>query len=383
LEAGVAVKDNVYLSDKIEVEFQPTDRSRAELAARLLRLAGVTAEVEKEESRDTWYVVATTDVLAAEREKLRNALAEFVREALARGWVDADKAERRLEKLEGDRGLMEGWPKYKVRQSGSGALEVKYQSTDPDSIQHEAQRLREMGLVEGVHFTVKMPEGGGMGYVRVLREGLAYAARLSVYGSGRQRDLAARFVEHILRRAEEAGEEVYEKVREVIDEGRARGSLTLKGFEKEVEVDDRRYVVKVIDGSAEFDEGRGGRKLLRIKITAEVDSVKSEYTITFGRYGRNAAVGFAVARGSAPSDREAIAERFSVLIKVLTGRVPTIIELSNGEIMIECGRGAPSRLHALCRACRCRREVAGGDGAVRKKVDQSELYFYDGLVRKI
>jgi hypothetical protein len=46
-EAGVAVKYNVYLSDKIEVEFQPTDRSRAELAARLLRLAGVTAEVEK------------------------------------------------------------------------------------------------------------------------------------------------------------------------------------------------------------------------------------------------------------------------------------------------------------------------------------------------
>jgi hypothetical protein len=300
--AGVAVKDNVYLSDKIEVEFQPTDRSRAELAARLLS-------------------------------------AEIVREALARGWVDADKAERRLEKLEGDRVLMEGWPKYKVRQSGSGALEVKYQSTDPDSIQHEAQRLREMGLEEGRHFTVKMPEGGGMGYVRILREGLAYAARLSVYGSGRQRDLAARFVEHILRRAEEAGEEVYEKATKIIEEGRARGSLTLKGFEKEVEVDDRRYVAKVIDGSAEFDEGRGGRKLLRIKITAEVDGVRSDYTITYDRRGRNnAAVDRAYAKADAPGGREADAERYSALIKVLTGRVPTIIELSNGEIMIECGR---------------------------------------------
>jgi hypothetical protein len=243
-----------------------------------------------------------------------------------------------LEKLEEGRVLKEGWPKYHVGLSGSGALEVSFSSTNPSNIEREKQRLRAMGLEEGRHFTVKMPEGGGMGYVRVLREGLAYAARLSVYGSGRQRDLGARFVEHILRRAEEAGEEVYEKVREVIDEGRARGSLTLKGFEKEVEVDDRRYVVKVIDGSAEFDEGRGGRKLLRIKITAEVDSVKSEYTITYGRYVRNAARGFAMARGSAPSDRETVAERFSALIKALTGRVLTIIELSNGEIMIECGR---------------------------------------------
>jgi hypothetical protein len=38
-------------------------------------------------------------------------------------------------------------------------------------------------------------------------------------------------------------------------------------------VDGRRHVVKVIDGGA-VEEGRGGRKLLRIKITAEVDGVR-------------------------------------------------------------------------------------------------------------
>jgi hypothetical protein len=52
-----------------------------EHAARLLRLAGVTAEVRKEGGRDVWYVRATTDKLAAGREELRKALANIVRDA--------------------------------------------------------------------------------------------------------------------------------------------------------------------------------------------------------------------------------------------------------------------------------------------------------------
>jgi phosphatidylserine decarboxylase len=72
--------------------------------------------------------------------------------------------------------------------------------------------------------------------VYVRREGLERAAWLSVYGSGRQRELAAEFVKYILQRAKEKGEEVYEKAKEIIEEGEARGSLTLKGFEKRVEV---------------------------------------------------------------------------------------------------------------------------------------------------
>jgi hypothetical protein len=150
----------VYLrGDAIELEFQSTDRSRAELAALLLRHAGVDAEVKKEDVGDKWYVRATTDKLAAGRKELRNAIAEIVRKAVEKGWVDAGKAEGWLEKLEKGRVLKEGWPKYLVKLSSSGALEVKYQSTNSGNIEREAQRLKEMGLEEGRHFTVKMPEG--------------------------------------------------------------------------------------------------------------------------------------------------------------------------------------------------------------------------------
>jgi hypothetical protein len=339
-EAGIDVKYNVYLSDKIELEFQSTDRSRVELAARLLKLAGVGAEVKKVGGRDVWYIKAATDMLAAGREELRNVLAKVVREAIARGWVDAGKAEGWLEELRRGRVPKEGWPKYEMRLSGSGALVVRFGSTNPNSIKQEAQRFREMGLVEGVHFSMKIPEGGKRGYVRILREGLAYAAWLSVYGSEDQRKLAAEFIEYILQRAWEAGKEVYEKVKEIIEEGMSRGSLTLKGFEKRVEVGGREHVVKVIDWSAEFDVGRGGRKLLRIKITAEVGGVKSDYEITFGRYGRrNAAVGFAMARADVPGGREADAERFSALIKALTGREPGVYRIKDGRIKIECYEG--------------------------------------------
>ncbi len=343
--AGVAVKDNVYLSDKIEVEFQSTDRGRVELAARLLKLAGVSAEVKRVGGRDEWRIEATTDKLAAGREELRKALAEIVE--TARKSVGEEKAKRWLEKLKRGVTLKEGWPKYEVGLSGGGALVVRYETTNPDSIEREMQRLENMGLEEGKHFTVKMPEGDHDGYVYVRREGLERAAWLSVYGSGKQQELAADFVKYILRRAEEAGKEVCEKAQKIIEEGKARGSLTLKGFEKEVEVDGRRYVVKVIGGEA-VEEKQNGKKLLRIKITAEVgrvegehivDRVVREYTITFGRYGKlNAVLGFAVPRADAPGGREEDAKRLAALIKALTGKEPRIHKSSNGKIDVACGR---------------------------------------------
>jgi Fe2+ transport system protein FeoA len=182
-----------------------------ELAARLLRLAGVSAEVKKVGDGNEWRIIATSNRLAAGRRKLRDALAEIVKKAVENGWVDAGKAEQWLEKLEGGVTLKEGWPRYEVRLTRSGALVVRFSSPNLGSIRREAQRLREMGLVEGNHFTMKMPEGGRDGYVTILRRGLGHAAWLSVYGSDKQRRLAAKFVEYILRRAEEVGEEVYEK----------------------------------------------------------------------------------------------------------------------------------------------------------------------------
>jgi hypothetical protein len=184
-----------------------------------------------------------------------------------------------------------------------------------------------------------MPEEGRDGYVYIRREGLAYAAWLSEYGSGERQRLAARFVEYILRRAWEAGKEVYEKAREIVEEGMSRGSLTLKGFEKEVEMGGKQYVVKVIGGGAEFDEGRGGNKLLRIRITAEVDCVRSEYEITYGRYGTdNVARGIAHASVNAPGGRKADAERLAAVVEALTGVKPRIRRRSDGTIEIICGR---------------------------------------------
>jgi hypothetical protein len=67
---------------------------------------------------------------------------------------------------------------------------------------------------------------------------------------------------------------------------------------------DWEHAVKVMDGNAGFDKGRGGKKSLRIRITAEVDGVRSEYTITYGRRrADNATVGYAAARAGAPGGR--------------------------------------------------------------------------------
>ncbi len=83
---NAAVKYNVYLRrDDILLRFRSTDRNHAELAARLLRRAGVDVEVEKEDGRDVWYVYAYTDKLAAGRKELRDALAEIVKRAVENG----------------------------------------------------------------------------------------------------------------------------------------------------------------------------------------------------------------------------------------------------------------------------------------------------------
>jgi len=224
-DSGVTVKYNVYLrKDNILLEFHSSNWSRVELAARFLKLADVDAEVRKLEvgGKHVWYVWATTDKLAAGHKELRDSLVEIVREAIARGWVDAEKAEGWLEKLERGLVLKEGWPKYKVRLV-KGGLEVRFGSTDRKSIEREKQRLKDLGLEEGKHFTVKMPKGNKKGYVYILREGLAHAAWLSVYGEEKQQRLAAEFVEYILWRAKEKGEKVYEKASKIIEEGKARG----------------------------------------------------------------------------------------------------------------------------------------------------------------
>ena len=98
-------------------------------------------------------------------------------------------------------------------------------------------------------------------------------------------------------------------------------------------------MVKVRDESAEFKRGRGGKLLLRIRITAEIDGVRSDYEITYSRRGAsNAAKGSATAKADAPGGREADAERSSALMEALTGKRPSVYRRSNGTIEIECDR---------------------------------------------
>ena len=225
---------------------------------------------------------------------------------------------------------------------------VVYRSPNPKSIEREKQRLENLGLIEDKHFTVKMPEEGRDGYVRILREGIEYIAWLAVYGSETQRKLAEAFIELILLRAEEADEEMRKKLEKIVEKGMERRSLELENIEVEVEVDGEKYKVKVLGGKA-FEEDRGNRKLLRIEITAEVsrvegghivDRVERKYTITYTRRsGNNAAVGYALARADAPGGREADAERYSALIKALTGKEPKVYRKSDGTIEIDCYEG--------------------------------------------
>ncbi|MFP3200037.1 MAG: PaRep2b protein, partial [Thermoproteus sp.] len=332
-EGDVEVKYDVYLRNEIALEFVSTDRGRAELAARLLRLADVDAEVKRAGGRDEWQVWATTDKLAAGRKELRDALADIVKAAVKSGWVDAGKAERWLEKLEKGRAAREGWPKYKVGLARSGSLEVRYRSTDPEGIVREARRLRAMGLVEGRHFAVKMPEGGGEGYVLILKDGLMRAAWLSVHGEGDRQRLAAEFVGYILQRAGEEGDDVYRKAEEVVRRGREVGSLRLTDIKgKGVDVGGRRHVVDVLGGEAEFEKGKSGRTLLRITITADIDAVRGDYEMTYGRYGKNnKAVGYAYIR------EEADAERFAALVETLTGKRPRVYRVGD-KIAVKCSR---------------------------------------------
>ena len=103
-------------------------------------------------------------------------------------------------------------------------------------------------------------------------------------------------------------------------------------------MDGRRHVVKVLGGGAEIEESRHSKKLLRIKITAEVDGVRREYTITYGGHGTNAAVGCAAARADTPGGREADAERLAAVIKAITSKEPRIRHMKDGRMKIVCGR---------------------------------------------
>jgi len=323
-EACVTVKYNVYLlKHDIRLQFQSTDRSRAELAALLLRHAGVGAEVKKKKDRNVWQVWATTDMLAAGREELRKALAEIVKTARDNGWVDEEKARRWLEKLEGGVATWEG-KKFKTRLV-KGALEVSFSSADREPLEEVAREFKAMGLEEGVHFAVRW--GGGRGYVSLLAEGVRRLAWLSIHGEGEQRRRAAEFLKFLEAKARAKGEEVLRKLEALLEEGRSRGVLRLVGLEKDG--------VKVLDVKTEEKDDK-----LYVTIKAEVDGAAGEYRLTFTRQKDGTRRLQFYVRGE-----EAVA-RAVKLIEVLTGERPQVTEMPNGWTMI---RGSGRHINALAR----------------------------------
>jgi hypothetical protein len=321
------VRFRLYMRNTLVLVKHVRSQRSAEAAAEALRALGVAVEARRGAS-GIWRVAASVERLASGARGLREAVAKAVRVAVKAGLVPKRRAERWLEALERGRAPPRG---YSPALSRSGALIVRFITTNAANLEREVRRLREMGLVEGLHFSVKAPEGGKAGRVSILKEGLAYAAWLAARGSGEQQKLAAELVGRILEKAERRGGAVYEKVKKVVEEGMARGSLTLRGFEREVEVNGRRHVVKVLF----WDVEAGGA--LRITITAEVDGVEDSYTVVFKRR-RGRIEGYAHARADAPGGREADAERLSALIKALTGVEPKVRRRSNGYIDIFFGR---------------------------------------------
>jgi hypothetical protein len=322
---GVAVRYNVYLRENaIELKFQSKNRSRVELAARLLRLAGVDAELERDSSRDVWRVYAYTDVLASASEELRTALANIVRRAVEHGWVDEKKAEGWLEKLEGGVVAWEG-KKFMVRLSGSGALVVSFRSTSRKSVEDVVREFKAMGLVEDVHFTVRW--GGGRGRVYLLAEGVRRLAWVSIHGEGEQRRRAAEFLKFLEEKARAKGEEVFRKLEALVEEGRSRGALRLVGLERDG--------VKVLDVKIEERDEK-----LYVTLRAEVDGAVGEYRITFYRDGSGARRLMFYVRGE-----EAVA-RAVKLVEVLTGEKPQVTEMPDGRTMI---KGSGRYIDAIAR----------------------------------
>jgi hypothetical protein len=97
---------------------------------------------------------------------------------------------------------------------------------------------------------------------------------------------------------------------------------------------------RVIGRGTKLEEGQDCKKLMRIRIAVEADGVWSEYEITYSGHARiNTAVGFAYVSAGAPGGRETGAERFSALVKALTGKELKMCRMKGGRIKIECYEG--------------------------------------------
>jgi uncharacterized protein YkuJ len=206
-----------------------------------------------------------------------------------------------------------------------GALVVSFRSTSRESLGEVAGEFKAMGLVEGVHFTVRW--SGGKGRVSLLAEGVRRLAWVSVHGEEGQRRRAAEFLKFLEARASAKGDEVLRRLEALVEEGRGRGALRLVGLERDG--------VKVLEVKTE----EKGDKLY-VTLRAEVDGAAGEYKITFYRERSGARRLMFYVRGG-----EAVVRAIK-LVEVLTGERPIAVEMSDGRTRI---KGSGRHIDALAR----------------------------------
>lgn len=324
---GLEAEYTARLGETITLLYQSAERERAEVAAYLLRLMGVEAEVKRVGRR--WYVAATTDELAAGREELRDVLAGIVREAKERGYVGAETAERWLEKLE--KGVPKppaGWPKFRIAYR-SGGLSIEYATTSEEKLKACAQRLGGLGLEEGVHFATGR-RSDGRHFLRITPEGVRRLGRLWARAEDEERRREAEtLARYLLERAKAQDADAHRRLNELMSEGRQRGVLSLRGLEKAV----GGVSVKVHSAEAWIDGDK-----LRMRFRAEVGGVESEWVVAYSRDREGTTVGFYYASADVPGGPEADADRYSAFVEAVTGERPTVIRHKDGRIRLKTGR---------------------------------------------
>ena len=322
-------KYDVYLrGNAVELRFNSTDVERVYQMAHVLKLLGVKAEPKK--SGNKWRIDASTDVLASKAvlPLFREAIARAVEEAARRGWIKGDTAERWAEKLREGVTIAEDKPKFNILINNTGALDIIYRTTNAEKLGQYAEELKSLGLEEGVHLIRKEPEGGRPGALRITAEGVVKLAELSHHAESEEVRLkAAEWIKHLLARAEEGGgREAKEKLEALIEEGAARGALTLTGLRREVEVEGEKHVVEIKRVETRIDRGK-----LSIRVEAVVDGVEVEREYTFTRDRDNRTSGLVSTWSAAPGGREEDRRRLKALATVIFGEAGS--EVAGGRLL--------------------------------------------------
>jgi hypothetical protein len=175
-------------------------------------------------------------------------------------------------------------------------------------------------------------------------------------------------IEHLRKRAKTKGDNVLQKLEELVREGESRGALSAEGLKAElaIEWEGDHIVVPVEVRKLETWEDEDK---IRIKVKAVVDGVEGEWVMTFFRYGRtNAVIGCTNTRDDAPGGRTEDAKRIIALVKTLTGEEQNIKRDKYGKIKTNyIHETAPRSRDKICRNCRDHKEVVKQQRQVNKE----------------